>query len=142
MAILNYSDITKAIETLLRRKLTGFNITRNQRKNADPNRCIPDGWIGIYRGPIDYNANVMGSRPWLVDPEPLINVQVVGRTGDEAENNLQDAEEKVINIIESDRTLGNTVSTILGYSMEYEYNTAENIYYHGVNIKIKAQTRA
>lgn len=145
MAILDYGSVTKAIEDLLRRKLTGFIITRNERKNDDPNKCLApgEGWLGIYRNKIDYNAHAIGSRPWLVDPEPIINIQVASIvSGQDAEDRLQDAEKKVVDILEGDRTLGDTVHTILGYSMDYEYNTDTNIYFHGVNIHIKAQTRA
>jgi hypothetical protein len=145
MAILNYGSVTRAIETLLRQKLTGFIITRNARKNADPNKCLApgEGWIGIYRGPINYAAHVMGNRPWLVDPEPFVNIQVASAvSSDDAEDKLQDAEIKVIDILDSDRTIGNTVHTILGYRMDYEYNSDTEIYFHGVNVHIMAQTRA
>lgn len=145
MAILDYGSVTKAIEDLLCQKLTGFIITRNERKNTDPNKCLApsDGWIGIYRGSIVYNSHVIGSRPWLVDPEPFINLQVASLvSGYDAEDRLQDAEKKVVDILESDRTLGNTVHTILRYKMDYEYNSDTEIYFHGVNIHIMAQTRA
>jgi hypothetical protein len=145
MAILNYSDITKAIESILRQKLKGYVITRNERKNTDPNVCLiaGTGWIGIYRGSIDYSAYVISSRPWLVDPAPIVNVQVVSKlSGSDAEDRLQAAEEEVVNALDADRSLKNTVSTVLGYSMEYDYNSTNEIYFHGVNIKIKAQTRS
>lgn len=145
MAILNYGTITRAIETLLRQKLIGFVITRNARKNEDPNKCLSanGGWIGIYRGPIEYTAHVIGNRPWLVDPEPFVNIQVASvLSGDDAEDRLEYAEKKVIDILETDRTLGGTVHMILGYSMDYEYNSTKEIYFHGVNVKIKAQTRS
>jgi len=145
MAILDYGAVTKAIEDLLCRKLAGFIITRNERKNADPNKCLApgEGWIGIYRGKIGYSAHVIGNRPWLVDPEPIINIQVASMvSGHDAEDRLQDAEKKVVDILESDRTLGNTVHTILGYSMDYEYNSDTEIYFHGVEVHVMTQTRS
>ena len=145
MAIVNYSDITKGIESILLQHLKGYVITRNERKNTDPNVCMEagTGWIGIYRGPVDYEAHTIGSRPWMASPEPFINLQVVSNlSGDDAEDRLQDAEEEVVNALETDRTLNNTVDYVMGYSMDYEYNDLENIYHHGVNIKIKAQVRS
>lgn len=145
MAILNYSSITKAIEDILRQRLPGYVITRNERKNVDPNICLMagTGWIGIYRGSIDYDAYVISSRPWNVTPAPLINVQVASElSGNDCEDRLQTAEKAVVDALENDRTLNNTVSMILGYSMDYEYNQIEEIYFHGVNIRVKAETRS
>jgi hypothetical protein len=145
MAIVDYGAVTKAVEDILSKYLTGYIITRNERKNTDPNICIEagTGWIGIYRGAVSYAANTIGSRPWLVDIEPLINLQVVSTfSGDDAEDRLQDAEKDVIEALENDRTLDNTVNHVLGYELDYEYNDLNDIYHHGVNIRIKAQTRA
>lgn len=145
MAILDYAAVTKAIEDLLCRKLAGFIVTRNARKNADPNKCLApgEGWVGIYKGPINYVPHVVGNRPWLVDPEPFINIQTASMvSGNDADDRLQDAEKRVVDILESDRTLGGTVHTILGYSMDYEYNSSTEIYFHGVNVHIMAQTRS
>ena len=48
----------------------------------------------------------------------------------------------MVNVLETDRTLGNTVDMILGYRMDYEYNSNTEIYFHGVNVMIKAQVRS
>jgi hypothetical protein len=144
MAIINYTDITKGIESILNRRLSGYIVTRNERKNSDPNKCIAagTGWIGIYKGSVNYDAYVMGSRPWKITAQPYINLQVVSTlSGEDAENRLQAAEKEVIQAIETDRTLGGSVAMILGYNMEYEYNDDNEIYFIGVNIKINCETR-
>lgn len=145
MAILDCSDVTDALESLLSRKLTGFIITTNEKKNTDPNICLGpgEGWIGIYMNTEDYAAHVIGNRPWLLDLEPFINIQVASLvSGRDASKRLQKAKEKVINVLETDRTIGNTVDMILGYSMDYEYNDAQEIYFNGVNVRIKCQVRS
>jgi hypothetical protein len=140
VGILNYSDVTKGIEDILNQRLSGYVITRNDRKNADPNRCP---WIGIYRGSLVYEAHTIGGRPWKASPSPQINIQVASTlSGDDAEDRLQEAEKEVIEALETDRTLGSTVSMILGYNINYEYSQTDEIYYHGCTITIRTETRS
>ena len=143
--MLNHKLVTQAIESLLRKNLTGYIIQRNEERNNDPNICLQagTGWIGIYRGSISYNAAVISSRPWLVDVNPIIEVQVASvLSGEDAEDRLQDAEKEVLDVLNANYTLDGTVSHTSGYSITYEYNNQEQIYYHSAAITINAEARA
>ena len=143
MAIINYSTITKAIESLLQNNLRGYIITRNEERNTDPNRAIDGGWIGIYRGNVSYDARVIGARPWNAILRPMIEIQVASViSGSDAEEKLQAAEKEVIDILSANKTLSGTVNMTNGYSMDYEYNPINNIYFHSVTITLNCETRA
>ena len=144
MAILDTSTITKAVENMLKQNLSGYLISRNERKNVDPNKCnITKGWIGIYSDSDEYEAYVIGSRPWKVTPSVLINTQVTDmRSGAKCEEKLKEAIHDIVAVLEADRTLDGTVAYIMGYSITYEYNDTQEIYYYGANIRVKCETRA
>lgn len=145
MAILNQSDITKAIQSIFQQNLPGYIITRNEPINVDPNlpRQAGNGWIGIYRGNEGYNAHTIGNMPWLVDVNPRIVVQVVSvLSGSDAENRLQDCIEEIIGVLNDNKRLNNTIAMSLGYDITYQYNDTQDIYFHQATIIINGQVRA
>lgn len=144
MSVLNDSTITKAIETMLKQGLPGYVITRNERKNVDPNVCCySKGWVGIYEDSEEYEAYTIGGTPWKVTPSILINLQVADKTsGANCAAKLKGAKKALIDVLEADRTLDSTVAHIMGYSITYEYNDTQEIYYYGCNIRVKCETRS
>jgi hypothetical protein len=144
MAMLNYSQITKAIEDLLRNNLKGYKITRNEGRNEDPNQALGKaGWIGIYRGTHDYNSHTTGSTPWLVSVMPLIEVQVADvSSGASAEDKLERAIKEITDILTANKSLNNTIAHTKGYKIDYQYQKLEQIYFHSAVITIKGECRA
>ncbi len=143
--MINFSDITKAIETLLKANLTGYVITRNEGRNDDYNRAAQaEGWIGIYRGSLDYEPGFMGDRPWLVSVDVVVELQVASFiSGSDAEDLLQAKEEAVLDILTDNKKLGSTVDMTNGYTIEYEYNadTEQGVYLQAAIITIHAEVR-
>jgi len=127
--MINFSDITQAIETLLTDNLTGYDITRNDERNEDYNRpANAVAWVGIYRGSVDYESYAVGSVPWLASVDTVVEIQVASMiSGADAENKLQDAEEEVMDILTANKKLSDTVNMTNGYSVEYEYNADTDI---------------
>jgi len=75
--MINYKTITQGIETVLNANLTGYIITRNAERNEDPDVAARgNGWIGIYRGPVNYRSYSIGATPWLVEVNPRVEIQV------------------------------------------------------------------
>ena len=143
--MIDFSELTAAMETLLKDNLKDdFLITRNEEINIDANTAsIGKGWVGVYRGKVDYEPYTTGNRPWLASPEIMVIVQVAdAHSGYAAEDKLQAAEKAVVDVIESDRTIKGTVMQIVGYSMEYTYNKDNAIYFHGVMITVKTEVRS
>ena len=142
--MINLKDITKAVETLLNQKLTGYIITRNAERNNDPSIAAQNkGWIGIYRKSISYEPYSTGTQKWMTFIELDIEIQVADmESGDIAENRLQDAEEEIMDLLTANKNLNNTVAMTNGYDIAYEYNADEQIYFHSAIITIKAEVRA
>jgi len=144
MAILNLKYITMAVESILKNNLFGYTIERNPERNEDPNVAAKgSGWIGIYRGPVSYDAHTTGSTPWLVGVNIRVEVQVASmKSSEDAEDRLQDSEEEVLTVLNNNRTLNGTVAMINGYDIDYEFNEEERIYFHASIIIIRAEVRS
>jgi len=144
--MINIKTITQGIETVLNANLTKYIITRNAERNEDPSLASGStlGWIGIYRGPVDYEAHSIGSTPWMATIEPVVEVQAASFSSPEdAEDRLQDAEKAVLDVLTANKTLNNTVDMTNGYSIDYEYNyQGKEVYFHSAIITIKAEARA
>lgn len=142
--MINYKDITRAIESILREDLTGYDIQRNPQRNTDPNIAARGkGWIGIYRGPLSYAAHTTGGSPWLVDIRPRVEVQAASmQSGADAEDRLEDAVKDVMDVLTANKKLAGTVAMTNGYEITYEYNTAEQVWHHAALITILAEVRA
>lgn len=144
--MINFKTITQGVETVLGDNLTGYIITRNAERNEDPSLATGEsvsGWIGIYRGQVDYEAHSIGSTPWKALLEVIVEVQAASfLSGDDAEDRLQDAEKAVLDVLASNKTLNGTVDMTNGYSIDYEYNyQGKEVYFHSAIITIKAEAR-
>ena len=144
--MINMKDITAGVETVLSNALAGYTIERNPRRNQDANTAaLNKGWIGIYRGGLDYDAHTTGSQPWLAKPSVIVEVQAASfLSGEDAEDRLQDAEQEVMNALTADKKLDGTVNMTTGYEIRYEINEDEEaeIYFHAALITIKAEVRS
>lgn len=151
--MINLKIITQAVETLLKDNLgeynsansldDGFTIQRNAARNTDPNIAVRgQGWIGIYRAKLSYEP--LTTAQWLANIEIDIELQVADfRSGDDAENRLQDGEQVILNLLTANRTLSGTVAMTKGYNINYEYNsdTQQSIYHHSSIITILAEAQ-
>jgi hypothetical protein len=142
--MINYSDITKGIETILRNNLSGYTITRNDKRLDNPSVAAKNkGWIGIYRGPVNYDAYAIGARVWICTARPIVEVQAVSmKSGADAEDKLESAVDEVMECLNSNRTLNSTVLMSMGYEIRYEFNADTDVWYHSAIITITAEVRA
>lgn len=139
--MINFKDITQAIETLLKASVTGaVTIERNPMRNDDPSRAVA-GWIGIYRGSLSYEPHATGKN-YLAMVDVLVEIQSAShQSGDDAEDKLQDLEKQVIDILNANPTLSGTVHVPFGYEVEYQYNADDEINFHAAIITIHAGVR-
>jgi hypothetical protein len=140
--MINYKTITQAIQTLLEDNTTGYIITRNTERNTDASNAVSDGdtqkgWIGIYKGPLEYEPH--STVKWLATINPKIEIQVAHYDSETAEDYLQDAEKEIMDILTANKKLGGTVNNTVGYSIDYEVNEDEEIYHNAAIITIKAE---
>ena len=144
--MINMKDITKAVKKILDNNLSDYVIERNPKRNEDPNIAARGkGWIGVYRGGLDYDPHTTGSQPWLAHPSVMVEIQTASLlSGADAEDRLQDAEEEVMDVLTANKNLSGTVSMTMGYEIKYEYNEDEEaqIYFHAAIITIKTEVRA
>ena len=145
MSVINFSAITTALKTLIAAGSTGYTIERNSVRNDDPNvAAIGKGWIGVRKGMIDYKAHTTGSSPWLAEIEVIAEVQYAHMSDPEtAETQIETAIAEILGIINSNLTIGNTVSHVKGFRVDYfDVPDARNTYWYGGVITIRAEARA
>ncbi len=143
--MVNRSTVARGIETILKENLEGYLIERNPERNEDPNVAARDkGWIGIFRGDADYEPARVSATPWRVTLTPRVEIQVASwESGEKCEENLEFAVNKVLTVLNSNRTLNGTVAMTVGYSVTDEVNrTQEGVYFQAAIITIKAEVRA
>lgn len=142
--MINFKDITKEIESILKTNLDGFIIERNPRRNSDPAKIgNKRGWIGIYRGSVQYVPHTTGATPWMCLLRPVVEVQAVSmRSGEEAEDKLQDAEKAVLDVLTANKNLNGKVGMTNGYELDYEFNEEEKVWFHAVLITLILEVRA
>ena len=142
--MINFKTILDALESIFNDNLTGYTVTRNEPRNNDPDLAAKNkGWIGIYRGTMNYESHSIGSIPWQVTVEPKIEIQCASaRSGKDAEARLQDAESEVLTLLNANKKLNGTVEMTNGYVVDYEYNTdIEDMYHLAAIITIQAEKR-
>ena len=141
--MINLKNITQAVETLLKASVTGaVTIERNPMRNDDPSRAVA-GWIGIYRGSMDYQPHATGKN-WLAIVDILVEIQAASHeSGEDAEDKLMDLEKQVIDILNANPGLSGTVQIPMGYSVEYQYNADDEagMAFHAAIITIHSGVR-
>ena len=143
--MINMKDITGAVKSILEQNLQGYTIVRNAQRNMDPNIAAKNnGWIGVYRGSLDYSPHTCGgNNPYMAEIEVVIEVQAASmKSGADAEDRLQDAEEAVMDVLNDNKKLNGTVNQNMGYGIEYEFNADETIWHHAAIITARYEVRA
>lgn len=140
--MINLSDITKAVEAIIEAAAGNYTITRNEERNSDPNTAVKtDAWIGIYRGSMTYVPYSTGG-VFVVNPKPVVEIQCASfKSGADAEDKLQAVEKIILEALWKNRTLNNTVQSIIGFSITYDYNAADAIYHHAAVIELDTKVR-
>lgn len=145
--MINFSDITKAVENQLTKAPTTnqYRIQRGSRLNNDPSYTP---WVGIYRGRIEYEPRTLGrgARNWKDIIEIRLVVQATDiETGDKAEEELEKAIKDVLDAMETDRTIGGTVNVINGYTIDnysFAETESETLSFQQAEITITAEARS
>lgn len=118
--MINLATITAAMESLLTSQsaLSGYTIERSALVNDVTGR-LP--WVGIYRGDIAYAPRTLGSASvsWKAILTLHIRVQNIGETEADAEDKLEASLAAVLAAIQTDRTIGGTVTMTTGYKVDY-----------------------
>jgi len=145
--MINASIITKAVETLLinglKAKAHDYKVSRGKYVNMNP-EFAP--WVGIYRGSLDYDTATLGYglNSWKALFEIKIIVQASSiKSGEQAEERLENYIKDVLDVIMVDKTLGGSVSMINSASVEYSYNEveSESLYFQNAEITIGTEVR-
>lgn len=148
--MIKFNNIMQSIEDLLRADPNiasdKFTITRSEHINEDSGRTP---WIGIYRNKIGYQPNALGpragARNWLTTVMVDILVQSYSmESGKDAENQLEEHQDKILDVLENNRTLKGNVQTIVGYDISYQTNSAvtNEIYFQMATITVTMEVRA
>jgi hypothetical protein len=142
--MIDFSLITSAIEKILNEHTNGYIIERNSRRNTDPNiAATGNGWIGIRKDTIEYSAHTTGRSPWLVQIEPLVEVQYASLNSiSEAEDKIENSINEILGILNDHLTLDGVVSYINGFRIRYEINQEVDAYFYAGIITIRAEARA
>jgi hypothetical protein len=126
--VINFAAITKAIKVQLEEHpgLADFKgIDRGDYINTDESRTP---WVGIYRDDVDIDPRTLGkgANNWTVHPTIRIWVQAHGENGEEAEDELCDALQRVLTALIADLTFGGTVEMIKSFRVQFTYMEKES----------------
>lgn len=144
--MINMSTVNAAVKTLLDAGLSAdYTILRAPYTNMNPDKTP---WIGIYRGPARYLPGSLGStatgKKWKAGNTVRLQVQATsGKSGQQAEERLEEYIGEIMDILLANPTLGGTVGTIISYDLEYSFNdeASESMYYHMATIDINVESR-
>lgn len=141
--MIDVSAITMAVEDMLNEHTAGYDITRNDARNEDPNVAAKDnGWIGIWSGDEDYEAYSTGPSPWLVHIEVIIEVQYAHFTDAKAaEEKIEAAKNEILGIVGDHPTLDSTVTQITGIRVTRLRNQESAGYHYALRITVLADAR-
>lgn len=145
--MINLKNITEALKNqLIAANTTNktYIITRNAHRNEDINQAV-NGWIGIYRGSVDYEPHSTGPTPWLADISLRIEMQAASiQSAQDCENRLDEIEDFVVSAIESDRTIGGKVLNLIGYGFDYPdyYDETFEVYFQESILTVTFQSKA
>jgi hypothetical protein len=140
--MINFKEITQAIEEILTEHTNGYMIERNAERNIDPNVASKEkGWINILKSTIDYEAYTIGATPWKANIECKIEIQYADEQDYRTEDGLEDAVAEIMGILNDHKTLDGEVLMTTGYRVEYAINEGVRPYHQAAIITIKAEAR-
>ena len=114
--MIHVNSVTSALFTMMSSDAvlvsSGFTIQEGEAFNRDVN-LTP--WVGIYYGDMSIDPHTLGGdRPWQADLELFLYVQESShRSGQEATRMLAMSQRRVLDVLNADKTLGDSVQ-ILG----------------------------
>lgn len=144
--MLNQSDVTKEIVSILKNDpdvaAIGATIDRGAYINVDPRKI----WIGVYKGATDYAPSTLGrsAKTFNTNIKPRVIAQAVSfKSGEDCEDILDERVKYILDALWSTKNLNNVVDIIKGFSVEYSYNETERetVYFQNAVITIDAEAR-
>lgn len=145
MSMLNFNTITEGVKSTLESSafFSGWDMVVGEVVNEDPGI---DNWLGIYRGTISYAPHGLGgvnARRWLASVDFKIIVQTFDVQGALAETDLEEKVQNVLETLETNRTLGGTVSMLNGYDVEYTYIAEDDatLFFQAAVIQVHAEVQ-
>ena len=144
--MINFSDITQAVENILKSDTAGYTIERCSTRNTDPNvAATGKGHINIYKGSIDHDAHTTGSRRWKATVETKIEIQCADNEGWQADDSLEDSVQEILGIIDTESKKASPfegdIGHITGFRIEYETNQGAEMYHVAAIITIRSEIR-
>jgi hypothetical protein len=130
---INFSDVTRAIESMLNDAPTigqaGVKVKRSDEINESP---TAHGWIGIYPDEISCPPRALGMgsgyRNQLIRPFLLVQHNDL-TSGADCEERLETLIQKVVGVLLSDTSLKGTVQTIGEFTVRrVKFDKSEGIY--------------
>jgi hypothetical protein len=141
--MINFKQITQAVENILKANTSGYTIERNAERNTDPNVAAKgNGWINITKGSLDFEAHTMSSTPWLVGIELKVEIQYADNEGWKCEDGLEDAVNKIMTVLTANPKLEGYVNNSKGYRIDYEINEGAKPHHQAAIITIQAEVRS
>ena len=145
--MINFSDITQAVENVLKSGTAGYTIERCSTRNQDPNAAAKgNGHISIYKGSIDHDAYTTGSRRWNAKIETIIEIQCADNEGWQADDALENAVQEILGIIDTEAKkqagpFDGQIGHINGIRIDYETNADAEMYHVAAKITIRSEIR-
>lgn len=145
-SLLNTASVTAALVTLISEHpdvMGRFKtIERGEYINKDP-AITP--WCGVYRTTVSYEPKQLGhhAQTWKSLLTIKLVVQAHAGTGQQAEDDLEDAVQRVMTAVLSDLTIGNTVEMLKTLNIEYSYDEtqSETLDYQWAFVTLVYETR-
>lgn len=129
--MLDMSQITAATAQLLQTRLPDYIIERNPLAPPESGKAAKArAWVGVYRGQVTYTPARVGGAAKDCDLEIILEIQAVSlKSPAEAESKLSLAEKEILETVGASRNLGDTVSFIKSYNVEYGLSKSGGTYF-------------
>ena len=144
MSMVDMKVITSAVKALLVANFSDCTIVRNARRNVDPNTAAQgDGWMGVYKGGVEYTPLTTG-RYFQSDIEVVVEIQKADfqNLGAKVEDELEVLVQSALEVFTAEPTLSGTVDSTMGYDVDYDINTDNEVYIYSALITISAQVKS
>lgn len=138
--MLDMSQITTATAELLKQTLTDYLVERNPLAPPESGKAAKaKAWVGVYRGCVTYTPARVGGAAKDAELEIILELQAVSlKSPAEAESKLSLAEKEILESLSASRNLGNQVSFIKSYNVEYGLSKTGGAYFQTAIITVTA----
>lgn len=126
--MINVAELTKTIQKVLKEHPTLLdlkNVERGEYVNFDPGACP---WLGVYRTDVEYAPRALGnhSKSWEVSITIKLVLQVYGKDGPTAEEELENLIHRVLSVMLTDLTVKQVVQMLRTMRVQYSYDETES----------------